>query len=77
MLCVYVCMHHDRSMALSTVWYLNDTDASSGGTWIVPCSHVDPRSPRNPGSGINVMAPIAGEIQVECPAGSVLLQYVI
>ena len=35
---------------------------------------MDPRNPRDPRSGINVMAPIAGEIQVEAAAGSVLVQ---
>ena len=63
-------------MALSTVWYLGPDDVGShnGGTWIVPGSHRDPRNPRGPDDGIDERAPIKGEMQCHCPAGSVFVQ---
>ncbi|MCH2665958.1 phytanoyl-CoA dioxygenase family protein, partial [bacterium] len=66
----------DVCMALSTVWYLGPEDVTpfSGGTWIVPGSHKDPRNPRGPDDGINQHAPIPGEFQVSAPAGSVFMQ---
>ncbi len=66
----------DVCMALSTVWYLGPEDVTpfSGGTWIVPGSHKDPRNPRGPDDGIDQHAPIPGEIQVSAPAGSVFMQ---
>lgn len=66
----------DVCMALSTVWYLGPGDVTpfSGGTWIVPGSHKDPRNPRGPDDGIDERAPIPGEFQVSAPAGSVFMQ---
>ena len=32
-------------MALSMVWYITDVDEDSGGTFVVPQSHRDPRNP--------------------------------
>lgn len=66
----------DVCMALSTVWYLGPEDVGShnGGTWIVPRSHRDPRNPRGPDDGIDERAPIRGEMQCHCPAGSVFVQ---
>ena len=54
--------------------YLTDVDGSSGGTWVVPGSHRDPRNPRGPEDGITVSAPIPGEMQVVASAGSVFVQ---
>ena len=64
----------DVTMCLVLIWYLTDVDADSGGTWVVPGSHRDPRNPRGPSDGISVAAPIPGELQVSAPAGSVYLQ---
>ena len=64
----------DVTMALSMVWYLSDVDADSAGTWVVPYSHLDARNPRGPADNVNVQAPIAGELQVSAPAGSVFIQ---
>ena len=64
----------DVTMCLVMIWYLTDVDAESGGTWVVPGSHRDPRNPRGPGDGISVVAPIPGELQVSAPAGSVYIQ---
>ena len=54
-------------LCLTMVWYLSDTDSESGGTWVVPGSHVDLRNPRGPADGINVHAPIPGDMQVPSP----------
>ena len=64
----------DVTMCLVMIWYLTDVDAESGGTWVVPGSHRDPRNPRGPGDGISIVAPIPGELQVSAPAGSVYIQ---
>ena len=64
----------DVTMCLVMIWYLTDVDAESGGTWVVPGSHRDPRNPRGPGDGISSVAPIPGELQVSAPAGSVYIQ---
>ena len=64
----------DVTMCLVMIWYLTDVDADSGGTWVVPGSHRDPRNPRGPSDGISVAAPIPGELQVSAPAGSVYIQ---
>ena len=64
----------DVTMCLVMIWYLTDVDADSGGTWVVPGSHRDPRNPRGPADGISVTAPIPGELQVSAPAGSVYIQ---
>ena len=64
----------DVCMCLSMVWFLTDAGSESGGTWIVPGSHRDVRNPRGPGDGINVNAPIPGDLQVAGPAGSVFIQ---
>lgn len=63
-------------MALSTVWYLGPEDVTpfNGGTWVVPCSHKDPRNPRGPNDGIDERTPLPGEFQVSGPAGSVFVQ---
>lgn len=64
----------DVAMCLVMIWYLTDVDENSGGTWIVPGSHKDPRNPRGPADGISVTAPIPGDMQVSAPAGSVYIQ---
>ena len=64
----------DVTMCLVMIWYLTDVDADSGGTWVVPGSHRDPRNPRGPADDICVAAPIPGELQVSAPAGSVYIQ---
>ena len=48
----------DVTMALSTVWYLNDASPESGGTWVVPHSHRDLRNPRGVLDAIDENAPI-------------------
>ena len=64
----------DVAMCLVMIWYLTDVDEDSGGTWIVPGSHRDPRNPRGPQDGMSVTAPIPGDMQVSAPAGSVFIQ---
>ena len=64
----------DVTMALSTVWYLNDASPESGGTWVVPHSHRDLRNPRGVLDAIDENAPIPGEVQITAPAGSVYVQ---
>ncbi len=64
----------DITMCLVMIWFLNDVDESSGGTWLVPGSHKDNRTPRGPSDGITLTAPIPGEIQVKAKAGSVFIQ---
>ena len=61
-------------MCLVMIWYMTDVDENSGGTWVVPGSHKDPRNPRGPADGISCTAPIPGDMQVSAPAGSVYLQ---
>ena len=69
----FVSQHYpDITMALIMVWYFNDVDENSGGTFAVPGSHKDERRPRGP--EITVTAPIPGEVQVKAKAGSVLIQ---
>lgn len=69
-------------MGLTALWMLSAFSAENGGTWVVPRSHLDvrnPRShldPRNPPhmhDGIDPSAPIPGEMQLQGPAGSVLM----
>ena len=64
----------DICMCLTMIHYLTDGDETSGGTWIVPGSHRDARNPRGLHDGMNVSAPIPGEMQVTAPAGSVFIQ---
>ena len=64
----------DITMCLVVMWYLNDVDENSGGTWLVPGSHKDNRTPRGPSDGITLTAPIPGEMQVKAKAGSVFIQ---
>ena len=54
--------------------YLNDVDEKSGGTWVIPGSHKDKRTPRGPKDNITLTAPISGEMQVRSRAGSVFIQ---
>ncbi len=70
------------TMGLTTLWILDPFDADSGGTWVVPRSHLDlrnPRShldPRNPPElhdNIPIDKPIPGEIQLSGSAGSVVI----
>ncbi len=64
----------DVPMCLVMIWYLTDVDEDSGGTWVVPGSHRDPRNPRGPADGMNVTAPIPGDLQITAKAGSVYIQ---
>lgn len=70
------------TMGLTALWMLSEFSAENGGTWVVPRSHLDirnPRShldPRNPlhmHDGIDPSAAIPGEMQLQGPAGSVLI----
>lgn len=70
------------TMGLTALWMLSEFSAENGGTWVVPRSHLDirnPRShldPRNPPhmhDGIDPSAAIPGEMQLQGPAGSVLM----
>ena len=64
----------DVTMCLVIIFYLNDVDEKSGGTWAIPGSHKDKRNPRSPKDKIILTAPIKGEIQIEAKAGSVFIQ---
>ena len=64
----------DVTMCLVMIWYLTDVDPDSGGTWVVPGSHKDVRTPRGTSDGITVSAPIPGEMQIVAPEGSVFIQ---
>ena len=61
------------TMGLTTIWLLSPFGPDSGGTWVVPGSHQDPRNPRGPEDGIDAFKPIPGEMQASGPAGSVLI----
>ena len=72
----------DVTMSLTSLWILSPFGPDSGGTWIVPRSHRDPRNPRshldprNPvelHDDIPIDKPIPGEIQISGPAGSVAI----
>ena len=43
---------------------INDVNENTGGTWVVPKSHKDNRTPRGPLDKIVLTAPIPGEIQI-------------
>lgn len=68
----------DLAMCVVMIFYLTDADADadadSGGTFVVPGSHRDPRNPREPDDGISPAVTIPGEMQVDVPAGSVFIQ---
>lgn len=64
----------DVALCLVMIWYLTDVDEDSGGTWVVPGSHKDPRNPRGPADGMMVTAPIPGDMQITAPSGSVYIQ---
>lgn len=64
----------DVTMCLVMIWYFNDVNKDSGGTWVVPGSHKDNRNPRGPFDEITLSAPIPGEIQIEAKSGSVFIQ---
>jgi hypothetical protein len=61
-------------MCLSCVWYLTDVGPESGGTWVVPRSHLDHRNPFGPEDGITRSAPVPGEVQIVAEAGSIYIQ---
>ena len=56
------------------IFYLNDVDEKSGGTWVIPGSHKDKRTPEAQKDNITLTAPISGEMQVRSRAGSVFIQ---
>ncbi len=64
----------DVTMCVVVIFYLNDVDEQSGGTWVIPGSHKDKRTPRGPKDKIILTAPIKGEMQVKSKAGSVFIQ---
>ena len=64
----------DVTLGLTMIWYLTDVDENSGGTFVVPGSHRDPRNPRGPNDGISVRSPIVGDMQITAKAGSVFIQ---
>ena len=64
----------DVTLGLTMIWYLTDVDEDSGGTFVVPGSHRDPRNPRGPNDGISVGSPISGDMQIRAKAGSVFIQ---
>ena len=59
--------------AVTALLYLDNCEERSGGTIVVPGSHLDERKPRDPSSPINVAAPIDGELRIKAGAGTVLL----
>ncbi|MAI94216.1 MAG: hypothetical protein CME45_04285 [Halieaceae bacterium] len=59
--------------AVTAILYLDNFDGRSGGTIVVPGTHLDERKPRDPSSGINIAAPIDGELRIQGDAGTVLL----
>ena len=59
--------------AVTAILYLDNFDGRTGGTIVVPGSHLDERKPRDPSSGINVAAPISSELQLQGDAGTVVL----
>ena len=61
------------TMGLTTIWLLSPFGPESGGTWVVPGSHRDPRNPRGLEDGIDEFKPIPGEMQASGPAGSVVI----
>jgi hypothetical protein len=61
------------TMGLTTIWLLSPFGPESGGTWVVPGSHRDPRNPRGLEDGIDEFKPIPGEMQASGTAGSVLI----
>lgn len=63
----------DVTMGLTTIWLLSPFGPESGGTWVVPGTHRDPRNPRGPEDEIDAFKPIPGEMQVSGPAGSVVI----
>ena len=63
----------DVTMGLTTIWLLSPFGPESGGTWVVPGTHRDPRNPRGLEDEIDAFKPIPGEMQVSGPAGSVLI----
>jgi hypothetical protein len=63
----------DVTMCLSTLWMLSPFSAENGGTWIVPKSHRNARNPRGEHDGMDEYSKLTGEIQIEAPAGSVLI----
>ena len=48
----------DVTMCVVVIFYLNDVDEQSGGTWVIPGSHKDKRTPRGPKDKIILTAPI-------------------
>ena len=63
----------DLAMALTTVWMLSPYGPGSGGTWVVPGTHRNPKNPRNPNDGIDDRAPLPGEGQLQGDAGGVIV----
>ncbi len=63
----------DLTMALTAVWMLSPFGPDSGGTWVVPGTHRNPKNPRNPNDRIDDRAPLSGEVQLQGDAGSVIV----
>ena len=63
----------DLTMAVTTVWMLSPYGPDSGGTWVVPGTHRNPKNPRDPNDGIDDRAPLPGELQLQGNAGSVIV----
>jgi len=62
----------DTCTKLSSLWMLTEFNANTGGTLVLPGSH---RSQTNPSGGdlFDREAPHPAELQIEAPAGSVML----
>lgn len=63
----------DLTMALTTVWMLSPYGPDSGGTWVVPGTHRNPKNPRGPSDGIDEFGPLPGEVQMAGDAGDVVV----
>ncbi len=63
----------DLTMALTTLWMLSPYGPDTGGTWVVPGTHRNPKNPRGPYDRIDEFGPLPGETQLQGDAGSVVV----
>ena len=63
----------DLTMALTTLWMLSPYGPDTGGTWVVPGTHRNPKNPRGPHDRIDEFGPLPGETQLQGDAGSVVV----
>ena len=62
----------DALIHLTTIWMLTPFAAENGATLIVPGSHRESNNPTGD-NGVEMFAPLAGEVSVEGEAGSVMV----